>query len=48
MRVDFERYYLPILLGEVVAIGTLVGVVTSLLLTVSGRRPVPASAKATA
>src|SRR5690606_22279684 len=25
MRVDFERYYLPILLGEVVAIGCAVG-----------------------
>lgn len=31
MRVDFERYYLPILLGEVVAIGTVVGVVVQLV-----------------
>lgn len=30
MRVDFERYYLPILLGEVVAIGSVIGIVTSL------------------
>lgn len=38
MRVDFERYYLPILLGEVVAIGTIVGVAVSLVMqaTASG------------
>lgn len=31
MRVDFERYYLPILLGEVVAIGSVVGVLVGLV-----------------
>lgn len=31
MRVDFERYYLPILLGEVVAIGSIVGVAVALV-----------------
>lgn len=29
MRVDFERYYLPILLGEVIAIGCAIGYATS-------------------
>jgi hypothetical protein len=33
MRVDFERYYLPILLGEVVAIGCSVGYVVGWLRT---------------
>lgn len=37
MRVDFERYYLPILLGEVVAIGCSVGYVTGWLRKRSGR-----------
>lgn len=32
LRVDFERYYLPILLGEVVAIGSMVGVAVSLVM----------------
>lgn len=36
MRVDFERYYLPILLGEVVAIGSIVGVVVSLVMQATG------------
>jgi hypothetical protein len=45
MRVDFERYYLPILLGEVVAIGTLVGVAVNLLMNAAGSRP-PGMAKA--
>ena len=45
MRVDFERYYLPILLGEVVAIGTIIGVAVSLLLNAT--TPAPAPAKTT-
>jgi ABC-type glucose/galactose transport system permease subunit len=42
MRVDFERYYLPILLGEVVAIGSIVGVIASLVMNIG--QPAPASA----
>jgi hypothetical protein len=37
MRVDFERYYLPILLGEVVAIGSVVGVVVSMAMHAAQR-----------
>jgi hypothetical protein len=39
MRVDFERYYLPILLGEVVAIGSVIGVVVSLAMHAAQRSP---------
>ena len=39
MRVDFERYYLPILLGEVVAIGSIVGVIAGLAMSIGQTAP---------
>jgi hypothetical protein len=42
MRVDFERYYLPILLGEVVAIGTIVGLAVSLAMNAAQPARAPA------
>ncbi|HWV34485.1 MAG TPA: glycosyltransferase family 39 protein [Thermomicrobiales bacterium] len=43
MRVDFERYYLPILLGEVIAVGCSVGYATGWLWRRMARRPAHAT-----